>query len=335
MALNRVGAQTITLQNPPKIISSYSTVGPKEGKGPLGIYFHDILTDPMMGEATPEKAERKILEQTVQKALAQVKLAADEVQYFIAGDLLNQIISANFSARSLGVPLIGIFGACSTFAEGIGLASVFIDGNYADKIIVAVSSHYQTAERQYRYPIELNVQRKLTSQTTVTGSGTVILSKEGDGPRVTHVTFGKVVDMGLKDVNDMGSAMAPAAMDTLMAHLQDTGRTPGDYDLILTGDLASQGSKMLRVLTKEKGISLGEKLKDAGAMIFAPQQSAGAGGSGAACSAVVTTGYVMKEMYQGKYRRILFIATGALMNPLTYQQGESIPCIAHAVSIEV
>lgn len=335
MAQNRVGSQTIRLQNPPKIISTYSTVGPVEGKGPLATYFHDVLSDPMLGEPTPEKAERKILEQTVQKVLAQQKLATDDIQYFIAGDLLNQIITANFSARSLGVPLIGIFSACATFAEGIGLGSMLIDGNYADKVLVGVSSHYQTAERQYRYPIELNIQRKLTNQTTVTGAGALVLSREGEGPRVTHITFGKVVDMGIKDVNDMGSAMAPAAMDTLIRHLEDTGQTPGDYDLILTGDLASQGSKMLRVLTKEKGLSLGEKLHDAGAMIFGPQQSVGAGGSGAACSAVVTTGYVMKEIFQGKYRRVLLVATGALMNSLTYQQGESIPCIAHSVTIEI
>lgn len=334
MANNRVGKQTITFSQPPRIIGAHSVVGPQEGQGPLANYFHDILKDPMMGQQTAEKAELKILEQATQRVMADAKLTRDEVQYYIAGDLLNQIISASYSARTLQIPFVGIYGACSSFAEGLGLGALFVHGSYADKVLVATSSHYQTAERQYRYPIELNIQRKDTNQYTVTGAGAAILANEGEGPKVTHATFGKVVDMGIKDANDMGSAMAPAALDTLVQHLEDTGRTVGDYDLILTGDLASQGKKMFHLLAKEQGISLGEKHKDAGASIYNPQQQTGAGGSGCACSAVVTLGYVIKEMVQGKYRRVLVIATGALMNPLTSQQGESVPGIGHAVVIE-
>ncbi|NLY10294.1 MAG: stage V sporulation protein AD [Firmicutes bacterium] len=335
MAENRVGQQTIVFRNPPRIISSFATVGPDEGKGPLAQYFNDILEDPMLGQKTAEKAELKMLESTIEQTLAQAKLKKEEIHYYISGDLLNQIISSSFSARTLGVPFIGIYGACSSYAEGLGLGSVLIDGSYADKVLVATTSHYQTAERQFRYPIELNIQRKTSNQVTVTGAGVSILANAGDGIKVTHATFGKVIDMGLKDVNDMGSAMAPAAVDTLVQHLQDTNRSVADYDLILTGDLASQGKKMFGLLAKEKGISLGNKHQDAGDLIFSPQQDVGAGASGCACAAVVTIGYVMKEMYQGRFRRVLLIATGALMNALTFQQGESIPGIGHAIVLEV
>lgn len=334
MAEKRIGQQTIALTNPPIIISHHCTVGPTEAKGPLADYFDDIILDDLMGKSTPEKAELSILEQTVNKTISKNGLSISDIQFYIAGDLLNQIISANFSARSLDIPFMGIYSACATFAQGIGMGAILIDGGYADKVLVATSSHYQTAERQFRYPIELNVKRKLTNQVTVTGAGALVLANTGEGPRVTEITFGKVVDLGIKDVNDMGSAMAPGAVDTLRQHLQDTGRTVGDYDLILTGDLAKQGKKMFKILAKDAGLTLGEKHQDAGVLIFGPQQQVGAGGSGAACSAVVTIGYLFKEMFQGKFKRVLIIATGALTNALTYQQGETIPGIAHAIAIE-
>lgn len=335
MAEKRIGQQTIILSNPPRIISHHCTVGPMEGRGPLAKYFDDILDDDLLGQTTPEKAELAILEQTINKTLNKKSLFVQDIQFYIAGDLLNQIISANFSARSIDTSFLGIYSACSTFTQGVGLGAILIDGGYADKVLAATSSHYQTAERQFRYPIELNVKRKPTNQHTVTGAGAVVLASDGDGPKITSVTFGKVIDLGIKDVNDMGSAMAPAAIDTLTQHLKDTGRTVGDYDLILTGDLSRQGKKMFTILAKDAGLSLGEKHQDAGVMIYSPQQPVGAGGSGCACSAVVTIGYVFKEMVQGKYSRVLIIATGALTNALSFQQGESIPGIAHAIVIEV
>lgn len=335
MVNKQIGKQTLQLNSPPSIISHYCTVGPMEGQGPLAKYFDEIVSDPLMGQTTSEKAELMILENTINSTLSNHKLTTNDLDFYIAGDLLNQIISATFSARTLALPYIGIYGACSTWAAGLGLASILTEGGYAKKVLVATSSHYQTAERQYRYPIELNVKHKPTNQYTVTGAGAAIVANQGKGPKITAVTFGKVVDFGCKDPNDMGSAMAPAALSTLIQHLEDTNRTLADYDLILTGDLARHGSKMFHIIAKEAGLSLGEKHKDAGAMIYSPQQPVGSGASGAACSATVTIGYVFKEMVQGKYRRVLLIATGALLNQLTSQQGESIPCIAHAVVLEV
>lgn len=334
MAEKRVGKQTIALNNPPIMISHHCTVGPVEGQGPLASYFDDILDDDLLGQSTPEKAELAILEQTINKTLSKNRLSISDIQYYIAGDLLNQIISANFSARSIDTSFLGIYSACATFTQGLGLGALLIDGGYADKVLAATSSHYQTAERQFRYPIELNIKRKLTNQHTVTGASAVVLANAGEGPKITEVTFGKVIDFGIKDVNDMGSAMAPAAIDTLRQHLEDTGRTIGDYDLILTGDLSRQGKKMFSLLAKDLGLSLGEKYQDAGVLIYNPQQPVGAGGSGCACSAVVTIGYLLKEMVQGKFKKVLVIATGALTNSLTYQQGESVPGVAHGIVIE-
>ncbi len=330
----RAGTSTVVFTQPPYLAAHYTVAGPKEGHGPLGGYIDEIIQDPMFGEATAEKAERHFLRHACQKVLERAQLDPTAIQYFVAGDLLNQIISATFVARDLQIPYIGVFGACSTSVEGLALGSMLIDGGFADRVLVATSSNYFAAERQYRYPIELNVKRKGTSQWTVTGAGAALLSRDGSGPRITAATLGRVVDYGLKDTNDMGSAMAPAAADTLLRHLADLGRTPGDYDLILTGDLAGVGKKLFQRLVQDAGFSLGNKHQDAGAMMFYPHQQAGAGGSGCACSAIGLLGYGIKEMVQGRYRRILAIATGSLHSPLTYQQGESIPAIAHAVVVE-
>lgn len=334
MATKRTGEQTIRFTTPPRIISSATVAGPKEGDGNLGSYIDTIVPDYMLGERSAEKAERKFLVQVCRQALANANLKETDIQYFISGDLLNQIISANFCARDLGIPFLGIYGACSSIVEGLGLGGIMVEGGYADTVLVATSSHYQTSERQFRYPIELNIQHKATNHWTVTGAGAAVVSATGDGPKITEVTFGKVMDYGLKDPNDMGSAMAPAANDTFSRHLQDTGRTPGDYDLILTGDLGNVGQKLFIRLAREAGYVLGTKHKDVGASMFKPHQRAGAGGSGCACSAIGILGYVLKEMYQGRYHRVLAIATGALFSPLSYQQGESIPAVAHAIVIE-
>jgi stage V sporulation protein AD len=308
-------------------------VGKQEGQGPYAEYFHEILADDLLGQKTPEKAERQILEQTIDQALRKQGLVPQDIQYYVGGDLLNQVISTVFSARSLEVPFLGIFSACGTFSQGLGLASVLLQGGFADKVLVATSSHYQTAERQYRYPIELNVQHVSTNQHTVTGAGACVLAADGEGPKITHATFGKVVDMGLKNPNDMGSAMAPAALATLEQHLADTGRSPDYYDLILTGDLGRQGLKMLRILAEKKNLQL-NNVADGGALIYGDNPKFGAGASGAACSAVMTLGYVNTQLFLGKLHKVLLIGTGAMLNQLTIQQGESIPTIAHAAAIE-
>lgn len=334
MILKRQGLQTVFFQQLPRIIGCATIAGPKEGDSNLGPYIDKLVPDPFMGELTPEKAERKLLYQACQDALAKAKLAEEGIQFFIGGDLLNQIISSSFCARDLGIPFLGIYGACSSIVEGLGLAALIVDGQYADAALVATSSHYHASERQFRNPIELNLQHKSSNQWTVTGAGAAVVGSRGDGPKITKATFGRVSDYGIKSPSDMGAAMAPAASDTLCSHFKDTNTSPGDYDLILTGDLGSIGQKLFSHLVKESGHTLGAKHMDVGATMYKPQQRAGAGGSGCACSALGILGYVVKEMQQGKYRRILAIATGALFSPLSYQQGDNITSIAHAIVIE-
>ncbi|HHV44927.1 MAG TPA: stage V sporulation protein AD [Firmicutes bacterium] len=334
MADKRIGLQTIRLNTPPVITARATVVGHREGEGPLGEYFDHIVTDDLWGEATCELAERKMMEEAIRRVFQASTLEPEEVGFFIAGDLLNQIITSSFVARGLGRPFLGIYGACSSMTEGLALGALLVDGEYADHVLVATSSHYQAAERQFRYPVEQNIQRSGRAQFTVTGSGAAILSKEGRGPRITEVTFGKVIDLGITNPEDLGSAMAPAAADTLLQHFQDTGRDVGDYDLIMTGDLAKVGKSMFSGLMQDAGHSLGNKHIDGGAVIYGDNPKFKAGGSGCACSAVVFLGYVMRLLEEGRLRRVLFMATGALFSPLSYQQGESIPGIAHAVVVE-
>lgn len=334
IAVKRQGLQTIQFGAPPHIIAASTIVGPREGEGPLAASFDTVVPSDLYGEKTPEKAEYRLLEEACQGALVKANLTADSIQYYLGGDLLNQIVTSSFVARQLQIPYLGLYAACATIGQGLALGGMIIDGGFADKVLVGAASHYHTAERQFRYPVELNIQHRGTNQTTVTGAGAAILANVGPGPRLTRVTWGKVIDYGLKDANDLGSAMAPAAADTLVRHFQDTGTTSGDYDLILTGDLARMGSKMFHKLLQDAGYVLGGKHQDAGLLIFSPQQKAGAGGSGAGCIASVLMGHVLKEMHQGRYHKILILPTGALFSPLTCQQGESIPCISHALVIE-
>lgn len=334
VATKKLGQQTIAFNNPPVIAGTAAIVGPKEGAGPLGKEFDIVLPDTLNGEETWEKAERKMLKKCCQMAINKAKLTPQDIDFMMAGDLLNQIISANFTARDLGLPFIGLYGACSTMFEGMALGSMLIDGGFANHILVAASSHYDTAERQYRFPTEMGVQRPLTAQWTVTGAGSVVLGDQGRGLAITHVTIGKVVDLGIKDVNDMGSAMAPAAADTIIRHFNDTGRKPSDYDLIVTGDLAGIGRALTEQLVKQAGYDVSKNFTDCGILIFDPAQDTHAGGSGCGCSAVVLTGYLLKEMQAGKFKRILGIGTGALLSTTTMLQGESIPGIGHAVVID-
>jgi len=330
----RTGTRTLTFSRGPRITSRYTLVGPREGKGPYALDFHEILPDDSLGQKTAEKTERLMLEKAISKVLEQHGTSIHDVHFLIAGDLLNQITTSSLAASTHAVPFIGIYGACSTFAEALGLGAVLLEGEFAQQVLIGTASHYQTAERQFRYPIELNVQHLRTNQVTVTGAAAAILSFAERGPRITHATFGTVVDMGLKDPHDMGSAMAPAAFRTIKEHLADTGRTLEDYDLILTGDLGKQGSKMLRLLMEREQIKGLERLQDGGSQIFGPHQPVGAGGSGAACVAVMTLGYVLNRLEAAQVKRVLIVATGALLSALTVLQGESIPCIAHAIALE-
>lgn len=333
--MKRFGMQTLKFDNPITILETASIVGPKEANGPLAEYFDKCLEDEFWQEKTWEKAESKIIKETVNMNITKAKIPAADINYCFAGDLLNQCISSSFGLRELGIPFYGIFGACSTFVEGMQLASVFIDSGAADKCICAASSHFCSAEKQFRFPLELGNQRPPTSQWTVTGSGSVILSNSGEGPYVTYITTGKVVDLGIKDANNMGAAMAPAALDTLIAHFKDTGRNPSYYDAILTGDLGYIGKDILSEMALTKGYNIKSNYNDCGVLIFdKDSQDTHSGGSGCACCATVFSGYLFNKLKQKKLNKILLIATGALTNSTTAQQGESIPGIAHAISIE-
>ncbi|MCY6353900.1 stage V sporulation protein AD [Clostridium sp. ZS2-4] len=331
----RIGKQTIKLDSKPKIIATTSIVGPKEGDGPLKEYFDIVLQDDLDGKDSFEKAESSIMYKAIEETIKKAKLTEQDINYLVAGDLLNQLSASNFAARDMDIPFLGLYGACSTMAESLSIASILIDGGYANYAIAATSSHFSSAERQFRVPLEMGSQRTPTSQWTVTGSGAMLLAKEGNFPYTTYVTIGKIKDYGKTDTNDMGSAMAPAAVDTIKQHLKDTGRTPNDYDLIATGDLGSFGKKITEELLKEYGYDIANKYIDCGDEIFDhKRQKTNCGGSGCGCSAVVGCGYIYKNILCGKLKKILLVSTGALMSPTTSLQGESIPGIAHAVSIE-
>lgn len=331
----RVGQQTVCFTKPPCILSTASTVGPKEGKGPLAHFFDVIIEDPLWGESSWEKAESKFISQTIKRAVEKADLSMEQMDYIFAGDLLNQITASTFGVRDLHRPFFGLYGACSTMGESMSLAAMAIDGGFAEYALAATSSHFCSAEKQFRYPLELGVQRPLTAQWTVTGSGVVVLAKTGEGPFITHITTGKIVDMGIKDPMNMGGAMAPAAVDTLVQHFIDTGRTPEAYDLIITGDLGRIGKDLALRLIREKGYELEGRMIDCGIEIFDEvTQDTHAGGSGCGCSAVTLAGYIYKQMMAGKWERILFVPTGALLSSISSLQGESIPSIAHGVVIQ-
>ncbi|GAK39572.1 stage V sporulation protein AD [Paenibacillus sp. TCA20] len=335
--MRRVGGQTWEFENKPRIIGTSSVVGPEEGEGPLAEDFDYIYDNLQIGEKTWEKAERRLFEQAAQIAIANANISKNELQYFVGGDLMNQIISSSFSARQLGVPYLGLFGACSTSMESLALASLIVDSGGGDYVLAGTSSHNCTVEKQFRFPTEYGAQKPPTAQNTVTGSGCAIVSKTGSGPVVRRATIGRVMDLGIKDPYNMGAAMAPAAADTLISHFRDTGLEPGYYDLIVTGDLASVGLPIAKQLLQKEGIPMEQtEFNDCGLMIYDinTQKYVFAGGSGCGCSATVTYGHLIKRIKKGELNKVLVVATGALLSPLSYQQGETIPCIAHAVAIE-
>lgn len=334
MDIKRLGKQTVKLANKPSISFTASIAGPKEGNGPLAQFYDLIIEDELYGEKSWERAESKLLNQALKLVSDKALISESSYDYIISGDLLNQCMSAHFAFRESGSPFIGIYGACSTMAESLSLGAMLVDGGYASRVACATSSHFCSAEKQFRFPLELGTQRAPTSQWTVTGAGAVIVDIQGNGPFINYVTTGVMKDAGIKDVNNMGAAMAPAAADTIIGHFLDTGLKPEYYDLIITGDLGVFGNRLCRELLENEGMETGSRLSDCGIMVYdIKNQDVHCGGSGCGCSAVVLCGYLYRMLLEGKLNNILFIATGSLHSPVSYQQGETIPCIAHAVSI--
>ncbi|MDU4962127.1 MAG: stage V sporulation protein AD [Sporomusaceae bacterium] len=329
------GEQTLLFGVPPVIAGTAAIGGPMEGEGLLKDYFHYIMEDTLHGEDSWEKCESFMLEWVASHAAQSLPGGIDNVDCLLAGDLLNQLMATHFAMRSLGRPFIGLYGACSTMAMSIMLGSCLIDGGFFNRVVGCASSHHDAAERQYRFPTELGVQRPPSAQWTVTGAGAAALAASGDGPLVTAATIGKVVDMGLKDPNNMGPAMAPAAVETLYSHLSDLNRQPDYYDMIYTGDLGIVGKTLVIEMMREKGVEISANYEDCGCMIYREDQDAHAGASGCASSAVAFCGYIYQMLLQKKLQKILLIGTGSLHSITSYQQKESIPCIAHAVAIEI
>lgn len=335
----RHGKATVAFTHTLSIESWASVVCQKEGEGPLGSQFDYIHEDDTLGEDNWEKAETRLFADAVERCIQKAGRSAGDVRFLLGGDLLNQLAASSFAGRELGIPFLGLFGACSTMAEGLAIGSMLLEGNNADRIVCAASSHFCTAERQFRFPLELGTQRSPSAQWTVTGAGAVMVTRAeaygSPAPHVTHVTIGTPIDFGVTDAANMGAAMAPAAADTLHQHFADTGRTPDDYDLIVSGDLGMVGAELFRRLMREKGVPLDDdRYMDCGLSIFSPEQDVHAGGSGCGCSASVLCADLLPRLMQGRIKRLLFMATGALMSPTSANEGESIPSIAHAVVME-
>ena len=334
MENTKLGSQTFRPGRPPTIIGHGSAAGYKESQGPLGRHFDHTCKDDTFGEKSWEMAESQMQQLALDAALKRAGLHTPDLDLLLAGDLLNQCIGSSFAARGQDIPFFGLYGACSTMGEGLALASMTLDGGFGEWAAVVVSSHFCTAERQYRTPLEYGGQRTPTAQWTVTGAGAAILAREGPGPYVTHCTLGKITDKGITDTNNMGAAMAPAAYATLTAHFQDTGREPDYYDLIVTGDLGKLGRELLLELFRQDGVDLSTNHNDCGLMIFdLENQDVHCGGSGCGCSASVLTGYLLNGMREGRWKNILFCPTGALHSPTSAFQGESVPGICHAIAI--
>lgn len=330
----RISKSTFAMSNPPTIKAFSSTVSSKEGEGPLGSCFDVVENDTHFGQETWEQAESELQKQTVKRAIKKAGINPEDVNFIFAGDLINQCIGSAYGIRELNIPFLGLYGACSTMAEGLLLATLLADNGVGDNIVATTSSHFSTAERQFRFPLSYGSQRTPTAQWTCTASGAVVVSQSYQAPFLRAVTIGKVVDLGVTDMNNMGAAMAPAAADTIKTHLNDMGKSPTDYDYIVTGDLGITGSKLLLEILKKENIDISSVHKDCGVMIFDPEkQDTHAGGSGCGCSASVLCGYFLPKLASGEIKNILFAATGALMSPTAIQQGESIPSISHLVHI--
>ncbi len=330
----RIGQYTVLLNNRPTVQGRAAVVGKREGEGPLGRYFDAVFEDTTMGKKTWEQAESALQKEALTRALNRAGLAASEINHLFCGDLLNQCTASAFGLREFGIPMYGQYGACSTMAQTLAMASVFVDSGAADLCAAVTSSHFCAAERQFRLPLEYGGQRPPSAQWTATASGAAIIGMGGSGVKVAAVCGGRMMDMGITDANNMGAAMAPAAADTLLHFWQDTNSAPEDYDLVVTGDLSQVGSDLLQQLLAREGITLGSRHADCGLLLYdRKRQDVHAGGSGCGCSAAVLCGYLLGKLERREMKSLLFVATGALMSPTTTQQGESIPGIAHLLHL--
>lgn len=329
-----VGRGVFRFKTAPSVSSFAAVVGKKEGEGPLAVHFDRIFTDTRLGQESWEKAESQLQKNALDIALTKGNLSPEQIDLLFAGDLLNQCIGSSYGLRDLQIPFFGLYGACSTMAESLMLAAMQVDSGCASHAAAVTSSHFCSAERQFRYPLEYGGIRAPTAQWTVTGSGAAIVSHVDTAPYLLAAAVGKIVDMGITDINNMGAAMAPAAADTLIRFFHATGTRPSEYDLILTGDLGFVGSSLLYELTERDGYIIRTRHNDCGMMIFdREKQDVHAGGSGCGCSASVLCSFILSEIKKGRLNRVLFLATGALMSTVSNQQGETIPAIAHLLLI--
>lgn len=334
MATNKRGRQSFAFSEPPVITAWASVAGKRESEGPLSHAFDMTFQDTYFGQKSWEQAEKRMQQLALHKLAEKADIQLKDLDLVFSGDLLNQCIGSSFTLRNTGIPHLGLYGACSTMAEGLLMASMAVGGGYADRVAALTSSHFASSERQYRFPLGYGGQRTPTSQWTVTGSGAALVCSHGNGPRITACTIGTVTDLGIKDANNMGAAMAPSALETICAHFRDMNTGPEDFDLIVTGDLGQLGKEMLIQLAIREGISLGGKLEDCGTLVFDnTRQDVHSGGSGCGCSAITLCGYLLDRLNRGKLKKILFCGTGALLSPTSTQQGLPIPGICHAVSI--
>ena len=334
MANWKRGKQSFVLPQPPVITAWASVAGKREAEGPLAHTFDIKCRDTYFGQKTWEQAEKKMQQLALNKLLEKAGLSMEELDLVLSGDLLNQCIGSSFTLRNTGIPHLGLYGACSTMAEGLLAAAMAVGGGFADRAVAMTSSHFAASERQYRFPLGYGGQRPPTSQWTVTGSGAALVCREGSGPQITACTIGTVTDLGIQDANNMGAAMAPAAYATIRAHFADLQTGPEDFDRIVTGDLGQIGKELLMQLARRDGLSLGGKLMDCGTLVFDPaRQDVHAGGSGCGCSAITLCGTLLEELHIGKVKKLLFCGTGALLSPTSTQQSLPIPGICHAVSV--
>ncbi len=334
MAIHKRGKQSFILPQLPVIQAWASVAGKKESEGPLAHTFDKTSQDTYFGQKTWEQAEKQMQQLALDILAEKAGMKKQDFGLVLSGDLLNQCIGSSFSLRNAGIPHLGLYGACSTMAESLLMASVMVGGGFSDNVVAQTSSHFASSERQYRFPLGYGGQRTPTAQWTVTGSGAALVCSSGTGPRIECCTIGTVTDLGIKDANNMGAAMAPAAFETIQAHMEDLNRKPEDFDLIVTGDLGQIGKEVLLELGKRNHLPLGGKLTDCGTLVFDNTvQDVHAGGSGCGCSAITLCGYLLNQLNQGKLKRILFCGTGALLSPTSTQQGLPIPGVCHAVSI--
>ena len=350
--MKMTGKQSITFENPPYIIAAASVVGKKEGEGPLGKYFDVVEDDVMFGAKTWEEAESTMVSKTISLAISKAELKSKDVRYLVGGDLLGQLIASSFGVEQLSIPMFGVYGACSTMGESIALASILVEGGYADCTLAFTSSHFASAEKQFRFPLGYGNQKPLSMSWTVTGSGAVVLATGNDKNRgkgsksegmmedgtdvvVAGLTPGKIVDYGIKDSMNMGAAMAPSAVETIYQHFVDFKTQPEDYDRIVTGDLGSVGKEILVDMLREKGYDISKMHIDCGMEIYdSDSQDTHAGGSGCGCSAATLTGYILKRMRKRDWNRVLFVPTGALLSTVSFNEGNPVPGIAHAIMLE-